>query len=67
MPFGGLRAGQFVGDVVTQPETPPSWRRRRGSRLGVSNGVAMFRKVRDLMVDYLLAPPDSDAFPARPS
>lgn len=45
----------FVGDVVTQPEEPPliALARSRGAR--VSNGVTMFGKVRNLMIDFLTA------------
>jgi shikimate dehydrogenase len=53
---GSLSAGQFVGDVVTKPEVPPliAEARRLGCR--TSNGVAMFEKVRDLIVDFLVGP-----------
>ena len=53
---GSLRAGQFVGDVVTKPEVPLLILEARRLGLANSNGVAMFEKVRDLMVDFLLAP-----------
>jgi shikimate dehydrogenase len=51
---GSLSAGQFVGDVVTKPEVPPliAEARRLGCR--TSNGVAMFGKVRDLLVEFLV-------------
>jgi shikimate dehydrogenase len=52
---GSLRAGQFVGDVVTKPEVPPLIEAARRLGLGTSHGVAMFEKVRDLMVEFLLA------------
>jgi shikimate dehydrogenase len=53
---GSLHAGQFVGDVVTKPEVPPliAEARRLGCR--TSNGVAMFGKVRDLLVEFLVGP-----------
>jgi shikimate dehydrogenase len=53
---GSLRVGQFVGDVVTKPEVPPLIAEARALGLATSNGVAMFGKVRDLLVDFLLAP-----------
>jgi shikimate dehydrogenase len=53
---GSLRADQFVGDVVTKPEITPLITEARALGLGTSNGIAMFEKVRDLMVDFLLAP-----------
>jgi shikimate dehydrogenase len=59
VPLGRLAAGQFVGDVVTRPEVPPLMAAARALGLKTSNGVAMFEKVRDLMVDYLLAPADA--------
>ncbi len=46
--------GQFVGDVVTKPEIPPLIAEARRLGLATSNGVAMFEKVRDLMIDFLL-------------
>jgi shikimate dehydrogenase len=51
---GTLHAGQFVGDVVTKPEVPPliAEAQRLGCR--TSNGVAMFAKVRDLLVAFLV-------------
>lgn len=52
---GSLRPGQFVGDVVTKPEIPPLIAEAQRLGLATSNGVAMFTKVRDLMVDFLLA------------
>jgi shikimate dehydrogenase len=54
-----LRAGQFVGDVVTKPETTALIARARAMGLPNSNGVAMFEKVRDLLVDFLLDPDPS--------
>lgn len=52
---GSLRAGQFVGDVVTKPEVPPLIAQARALGLKTSTGTAMFENVRDLMVDFLLA------------
>jgi shikimate dehydrogenase len=52
---GSLRKGQFVGDVVTKPEMPPLIAEAAAMGLGTSNGTAMFAKVRDLLVDFLLA------------
>jgi shikimate dehydrogenase len=51
---GSLRSGQFVGDVVTKPEVPPLIAEAQRLGLRTSNGVAMFAKVRDLMVGFLL-------------
>lgn len=51
---GSLRVGQFVGDVVTQPESPPLIAAARALGLATSPGTAMFAKVRELMVDFLL-------------
>jgi shikimate dehydrogenase len=62
---GTLRAGQFVGDVVTKPEVPPLIAEARRLGLPNSNGVAMFGKVRDLLVDFLLRPADELAPEAR--
>jgi shikimate dehydrogenase len=53
---GSLRAGQFVGDVVTKPEVPQLIEVAQALGLRTSNGVAMFEKVRDLLIDFLLAP-----------
>jgi shikimate dehydrogenase len=53
---GSLRVGQFVGDVVTKPELPSLIAEARALGLATSNGVAMFAKVRDLLVDFLLDP-----------
>lgn len=55
---GSLRAGQFVGDVVTKPEVPPLIAAAQNLGLKTSNGVAMFEKVRDLMVAFLLETPE---------
>ncbi|MGL4637499.1 MAG: shikimate dehydrogenase family protein [Beijerinckiaceae bacterium] len=52
---GSLRAGQFVGDVVTKPEVPRLIAEARAIGLATSNGFAMFEKVRDLMVAFLTA------------
>jgi shikimate dehydrogenase len=52
---GSLRAGQFVGDVVTKPEITPLIAEARALGLSTSNGIAMFEKVRDLLVAFLLA------------
>ena len=52
---GSLQPGQFVGDVVTKPEVPPLIVEARRLGLKTSPGTAMFEKVRDLMVDFLLA------------
>ena len=49
-----LRAGQFLGDVITKPEIPPLIVAAQSLGLKTSNGVAMFEKVRDLMVAFLL-------------
>jgi shikimate dehydrogenase len=53
---GSLRRGQFVGDVVTKPEITALIAAARALDLPTSNGIAMFEKVRDLMVAFLLAP-----------
>lgn len=55
VPLETLRPGMFVGDVVTKPEVPPLIAAARGIGCRTSNGVAMFGKVRDLMVAFLLA------------
>jgi shikimate dehydrogenase len=55
---GTLRAGHFVGDVVTKPEVPPLIAEAKKLGLRTSNGAAMFAKVRDLIVAYLLQPED---------
>ncbi len=52
---GSLRRGHFVGDVVTKPEVPPLIAEALAMGLATSNGVAMFTRVRDLLVDFLLA------------
>ena len=57
VPVATLRAGMFVGDVVTKPEVPPLIEAARALGCKTSNGIAMFGKVRDLMVDFLLAAP----------
>lgn len=51
---GSLRAGQFVGDVVTRPEVPPFIAEARRLGLGTSTGFDMFGEVRTLMLDFLL-------------
>ncbi len=51
-----LSAAMFVGDVVTKPEIPPLIAAAKARGCKTSNGVAMFGRVRDLMVDFLLAP-----------
>lgn len=53
-------AGAFVGDVVTKPEVPPLIEAARARGLGTSAGVDMFVKVRDLMIEFLLAPADGN-------
>jgi shikimate dehydrogenase len=53
---GSLRAGQFVGDVVTKPEITALISTASAMGLPTSNGIAMFEKVRDLLVDFLLSP-----------
>jgi shikimate dehydrogenase len=62
---GTLRAGQFVGDVVTKPEVPSLMAEARRLGLMTSNGIAMFDKVRDLLVDFLLKPAEEIAPEAR--
>lgn len=54
VPLDTLTAAMFVGDVVTKPEVPPLIAHARALGCKTSNGVAMFGKVRDLMVDFLL-------------
>lgn len=51
---GTLRAAQFVGDVVTRPEFPALIKEALKLGLRTSNGSAMFAKVRDLMIEFLL-------------
>lgn len=53
----GIHSGIFAGDVVTMPEVPPFIAAARSAGCRTSNGVAMFEKVRDLMVDYLINRP----------
>lgn len=57
LPFDVTRiaVGAFVGDVVTKPEVPPLIVAARARGLRTSTGVDMFGKVRDLMIDFLLA------------
>lgn len=54
VPVATLRPHMFVGDVVTKPEVPPLIAAARVLGCRTSNGVAMFGKVRDLMVSFLL-------------
>jgi shikimate dehydrogenase len=54
VPAETLRREMFVGDVVTKPEVPPLIATARALGCKTSNGVAMFAKVRDLMVAFLL-------------
>jgi shikimate dehydrogenase len=57
---GSLQGGQFVGDVVTEPEITELIALARAMGLQTSNGIAMFEKVRDLILDFLLNPtPDA--------
>jgi shikimate dehydrogenase len=65
VPLDRLRPGHFVGDVVTKPERPPLILAAEALGLPTSNGVAMFGKVRDLMIGYLLDAPDLPRFQAR--
>ena len=55
VPAESLRGTMFVGDVVTKPEVPPFIAAARALGCRTSNGVAMFGKVRDLMVEFLLS------------
>ncbi len=52
-----LRPHTFVGDVVTLPERPPLILHAQQRGCKTSTGTEMFLKVRDLMVDFLLADP----------
>ena len=54
VPAETLRGSMFVGDVVTKPEVPPLIATARALGCKTSNGAAMFTKVRDLMVAFLL-------------
>lgn len=54
VPMEKLTPAMFVGDVVTKPEIPPLIAAARALGCKTSNGVAMFEKVRDLMIDFLL-------------
>lgn len=58
LPFDAskLTARMCVGDVVTKPEVPPLILQARLAGCKTSTGVDMFAKVRDLMIDFLLAP-----------
>jgi shikimate dehydrogenase len=58
---GSLRPGQFVGDVVTKPEITDLIAAARSLNLPTSNGIAMFEKVRDLLVAFLLAPHENNS------
>jgi shikimate dehydrogenase len=51
-----LTSVMFVGDVVTKPEVPPLIERARRIGCRTQTGTGMFFKVRDLMVEFLLAP-----------
>jgi shikimate dehydrogenase len=62
VPLELLRKGQFIGDVVTEPASPPLIEAARRLGLAHSTGVAMFAKVRDLMLDHLLDAPDPARF-----
>jgi shikimate dehydrogenase len=61
LPFdtGKLTARMCVGDVVTKPEVPPLILQARLAGCRTSAGVDMFAGVRDLMIDFLLAPGSS--------
>jgi shikimate dehydrogenase len=53
--LGKLTRAMFVGDVVTKPEVPPFIAAARALGCSTSAGIDMFVKVRDLMIDFLLA------------
>lgn len=59
VPIKTLTAEMFVGDVVTKPEVPPLIAAARAIGCKTSNGVAMFSKVRDMIVAFLLSRPSS--------
>jgi shikimate dehydrogenase len=50
-----LTSDMFVGDVVTKPEVPPLIEHARRIGCRTQTGTGMFVKVRDLIVDFLLA------------
>ncbi len=54
-----LSRAKFVGDVVTKPEVTALIAAARAAGCLTSAGVDMFAKVRDLMVEFLLAPSGS--------
>ncbi len=54
-PAGGLAPAAFVGDVVTDPDPSPLIAAARARGCRTSTGADMFDRVRDLMVDFLLA------------
>lgn len=51
----GLTPETFVGDVVTDPDPSPLIAAARARGCRTSTGADMFSRVRDLMVDFLLA------------
>lgn len=55
VPAAGLMPTTFVGDVVTDPDPSPLIAAARARGCRTSTGADMFGKVRDLMVDFLLA------------
>lgn len=56
----GLAGSMFVGCVVTEPKVPPLVERARALGCRTMTGADMFREVRDLMLDFLLATPNAD-------
>lgn len=52
---GKLTSAQFVGCVITQPEVTPLIAAARALGCNTITGGEMFARVRDLMVDFLLA------------
>ena len=54
-PLGLANVTTFVGDVVTDPDPSPLIAAARARGCRTSTGADMFGKVRDLMVDFLLA------------
>lgn len=55
VPASALTSATFVGDVVTEPDPSPLIAAARAQGCRTSTGSDMFAKVRDLMVDFLLA------------
>lgn len=51
----GLRSGMFVSEVITVPAVTPMLEAARRAGCGTMTGIDMFERVRDLMIEFLLA------------